>query len=116
MTPTQKATWKVYKRRDGMFDASAYKHEGSEVNMYRADPDKNDPEKNIWLFDINSDPQETNDLSDNYPDIVRLMLAKLAQHNSTAVPCRYPSMDPAGDPALHSGIWRGVFGPWKSIS
>ena len=64
--------------------------------------------KNIWLFNITADPTEHHDLSDSHPDIVKQLLDRLAFYNSTAVPCRYPAMDPDANPELHVGAW----GPW----
>ena len=66
--------------------------------------------KNIWLFDIDKDPQEQNDLSSAYPDVVTTLLAKLAGYNATAVDCRYPALDLQSDPALGDGGW----GPWET--
>ena len=66
---------------------------------------KEDDDKNIWLFDINADPTEHNDLSDKYPSVVKELLDKLAAYNKTAVPCRFPEDDPRADPRLHGGAW-----------
>ena len=67
-----------------------------------------DSEKNVWLFDIENDPSERKDLSDSNPKIVRFLLDRLAYYNSTAVPVRFPDLDPQADPAKHGGVW----GPW----
>ncbi|KAK3087860.1 hypothetical protein FSP39_011626 [Pinctada imbricata] len=68
--------------------------------------DKSD--KNVWLFNIEKDPTEHNDLSDVMPNLVRKLLDLLVQFNKTAVPCRYPKYDPMADPKYHGGYW----GPW----
>lgn len=65
-------------------------------------------DKNLWLFNIKLDPYEKNDLADSHPEIVNKLLAKLASYNATAVPCRYPPVDPQSNPSLHGG----VYGPW----
>ncbi|XP_033733064.1 arylsulfatase B-like isoform X1 [Pecten maximus] len=74
----------------------------------RPDIDAGNPKKNIWLFDIVKDPEERDDLHEKLPKITMLMLKKLQQANSTAVPCRYPPVDNRADPKLHGGYW----GPW----
>nr|XP_022320934.1 arylsulfatase B-like isoform X2 [Crassostrea virginica] len=71
--------------------------------------DGNSAEKNIWLFNITDDPNEHNDVSGTMQHVVMNMLALLAQYNQTAVPCRYPAMDPKADPKYHGGYW----GPWE---
>ncbi|KAK2142097.1 hypothetical protein LSH36_997g02058 [Paralvinella palmiformis] len=60
-----------------------------------------DPDQNLWLFNIRTDPLEKNDVSLEYPDIVHHLLDRLSYYNSTAVPVRYPQSDPEADPALH---------------
>ena len=65
--------------------------------------------KNVWLFDVAADPFEHHDLSDKRPDIVKSLLERLSFYNSTAVPVRFPPMDPNCDPAKRGGIW----GPWQ---
>ncbi|KAK2159862.1 hypothetical protein NP493_1683g00022 [Ridgeia piscesae] len=67
------------------------------------------PKKNVWLFDVATDPWERHDLSDKRPDIVKSLLERLAFYNSTAVPVRYPPMDPNCDPSKHGGVWS----PWQ---
>ena len=62
----------------------------------------------MWLFDIENDPNEREDLSDSNPGIVRFLLDRLAYYNSTAVPVSFPERDPEADPAKHGG----VRGPW----
>ena len=62
----------------------------------------------MWLFDVKADPEERKDLSTVYPQIVKLLLSRLAQYNATAVPALYPPPDPRAAPELHGGVWR----PW----
>ena len=64
--------------------------------------------KSVQLFNIKYDPYEKVEVSDQYPEIVDELLAKLAQYNATAVPVRYPAEDPKADPKLHGGFWQ----PW----
>ncbi|XP_036403168.1 arylsulfatase I [Megalops cyprinoides] len=64
--------------------------------------------KSVWLFNITADPYERRDLSKARPDVVRVLLARLAEYNQTAVPTRSPPDDPLADPQLHGGVWT----PW----
>ncbi|GFR75218.1 arylsulfatase B-like [Elysia marginata] len=65
--------------------------------------------KNVWLFNITADPTEHHDLSEERPQVVRIMLDLLSKMNATSVPVRYPPFDPKSNPALHGNIW----GPWE---
>lgn len=65
--------------------------------------------KNVWLFNIQEDPNERQDLSDTRQDMVKFMLDRLSYYQSTAVPCRYPDDDPLSNPNFHGGYW----GPWE---
>ncbi|XP_046580308.1 arylsulfatase J-like [Haliotis rubra] len=67
--------------------------------------DKDDKEKNLWLFD----PNEHNDLSASQPGIVKKLLDRLEYYQKTGIPPRYPDPDPKCDPKLHGGVW----GPWE---
>ena len=69
---------------------------------------REDKDKNVWLYNMKSDPYEYRDLSDKYPDVVMKLLERLTYYNSTAVPCKYPPPDPNADPSKHGGLW----GPW----
>ncbi|XP_053572167.1 arylsulfatase I [Bombina bombina] len=66
--------------------------------------------KSLWLFNITADPYERHDLSNQKPEIVKELLKRLSYYNSTAIPVRYPSEDPRGNPELNGGAW----GPWAS--
>ena len=76
------------------------------IHEYREVSDES--QKNVWLFNIDNDPNEIYDLTDQRPDIVEFMLQRLAFYNSTAVDCIYPPEDPLSNPKLHGGFW----GPW----
>jgi len=64
--------------------------------------------KLVQLFNIRDDPYERNEVSEQYPEIVDLLLAKLAAYNATAVPVNFPAEDHRADPKLLGGYW----GPW----
>ena len=62
-------------------------------------------DKNVWLYNIKEDPYEEVDLSDVFPGVVDVMLSRLAQYNSTAVPVTFPPNDDRADPTKHGGVW-----------
>merc|ERR1712131_345831 len=64
--------------------------------------------KRVVLFNIETDPLETEDLSDKRPDIVEIMLDKLAAHNKTAIPPQPGIFDAAANPDFHGGFCQ----PW----
>ena len=61
-----------------------------------------------FLFNIREDPEERNELSKVYPEMVLFLMKKLKEYNATAVPVRYPAPDPASKPELHGYVWT----PW----
>lgn len=63
---------------------------------------------NLRLFNIQNDPFEMEEISNDNKDVVEVMLAMLENFNSTAVPPLWPKADPAADPKLHNGFWE----PW----
>ena len=72
-----------------------------------------DPEwKNIWLFDIDSDPLEKTDLFESHQDIAVDLLKRLAEYDATAVPPRDPLNDLRCRPELHNGF----FSPWRQLT
>ncbi|GFO10604.1 arylsulfatase b [Plakobranchus ocellatus] len=64
--------------------------------------------KNLWLFNITADPNETDDISKARPADVRRLLDMLHSLDATSVPAYYPKKDPRANPALHGNVW----GPW----
>ncbi|XP_047225334.1 arylsulfatase I-like isoform X2 [Girardinichthys multiradiatus] len=61
--------------------------------------------KNVWLFNITSDPFERQDLADQRLDVVQQLLARLAYYNQTAVPVYFPPDDPRANPSRHGETW-----------
>ena len=47
--------------------------------------------KRILLFNLKDDPSETNEVSDQHPDIVKDMLSELAEYQATAEKVHFPS-------------------------
>lgn len=64
--------------------------------------------KSVWLFNISADPFERRDMTQARPEVVKLLLSRIAEYNRTAVPPRNPPDDPMADPQLHGGVWM----PW----
>ncbi|XP_023932304.1 arylsulfatase J-like [Lingula anatina] len=61
--------------------------------------------KNVWLYNITKDPYEQYDVSDKYPDVVRLLLDRLETIRQMAPPTICPDPDPALNAALQNGVW-----------
>ena len=61
-----------------------------------------------FLFNIREDPEERNELSGVYPEMVSILMEKIKEYNATAVPVRYPEPDPASKPELYGYVWT----PW----
>lgn len=59
----------------------------------------------VFLFNVTNDPEERDELSEQYPDVVRDLLARIEMYNSTAVPARFPAPDPNSKPSRHGGVW-----------
>ncbi|KAM3874171.1 arylsulfatase B-like [Diretmus argenteus] len=68
---------------------------------------KADPLKPVMLFDIEKDPEERNEVSEQFPAVVDLLLRRLHQHQRSALPVTFPDDDPRCDPGP-AGAW----GPW----
>ena len=62
----------------------------------------------VRLFDVDADPEERHDVTELFPEIVDIMLEKIAAYNKTAVPINFPVGDVRCNPALRGDVW----GPW----
>ena len=65
------------------------------------------PLKPVMLFNIEGDPEEREELSDRFPDIVERLLHRLNYYQKNAAPINFPDNDPKCDPGP-TGAW----GPW----
>ena len=63
------------------------------------------PQTSVYLFDLDTDPTENYNLADKYPDVVDIMLGKLARYESETVPYVQLPIDCDSFP-------EGVFRPW----
>ena len=75
------------------------------------------------MFSLDTDPTEVNNVFEEFPEVVHILLQKLSVYDKNSVPTFYPPRDPgniqsvitlinpfaAADPDLHDGWW----GPWK---
>ncbi|XP_013390519.1 arylsulfatase J-like, partial [Lingula anatina] len=61
--------------------------------------------KNVWLYNITKDPYEQYDVSEKYPDVVRLLLDRLEAIRQMAPLTICPDPDPALNAALQNGVW-----------
>jgi hypothetical protein len=57
------------------------------------------------LFNLETDPCETYNLADKYPDVLQTLLDRLAEHNATALPPGNLPMDPRADPSFWMYTW-----------
>ena len=63
------------------------------------------PLKAPCLFNVIKDPCEQNNLADDYPEILEIMLETLSKHNETAIPPSNKPMDPRADPKFWDYTW-----------
>ncbi|KAF7641475.1 hypothetical protein LDENG_00280420, partial [Lucifuga dentata] len=54
--------------------------------------------KPVMLFDVEKDPEERNEVSDRFPEVVDYLLSRLQYYQSTALPINFPPDDPKCDP------------------
>jgi arylsulfatase A-like enzyme len=61
----------------------------------------------VMLFNLQKDPNERDDVSKKYPEVVKKLKARLAEYKKTMVPPGNKKPDPKCDPAK-AGVWE----PW----
>ena len=62
----------------------------------------------MWLFNIADDPNERNNVADQYPDKVLELKARIEYYNSSHIVQLDPPLDRNSNPYLHYGVWT----PW----
>ena len=59
-----------------------------------------------WFYlPFSDDPNEHNDLSKQYPDVVKELKAKLEEYKKSYVPPKKPPIDPKANPDNYDGYW-----------
>lgn len=59
----------------------------------------------IQLFNLRDDPNEYNDISDKFPDVVKKLRARMAEYHKQMVPANYPNATSAANPKDYNGFW-----------
>ena len=77
------------------------------TSSFEYEVSKDSPEKNVWLFNIENDPEERTDLSAAHPEKVRKLLERLAAYKKTAVAPQHAVAYLWSSPIINGG----VFGP-----
>ena len=62
----------------------------------------------VWLFDIEKDPLEKNDVHDENPDVVARLRERIEAYNATHINQVPPGVDPSSNPKNFGGVWT----PW----
>ncbi|KAJ8339301.1 hypothetical protein SKAU_G00360870 [Synaphobranchus kaupii] len=66
------------------------------------------PLRSLMLFNVESDPEEKQELSEKHPEVVDFLLTRLQHYQKASIPIIFPNDDPRCDPGP-SGAW----GPWE---
>lgn len=71
--------------------------------------DMNKDETNlVWLFDLDADPGEWDDVSQQHPDVIQTIQNAMDPYLATPVTQQIPHLDENADPELFGGFWA----PW----
>ncbi|KAL3214840.1 hypothetical protein MRX96_051413 [Rhipicephalus microplus] len=63
---------------------------------------------NVFLFDLDKDPCECNNLASTHKQVLDSMNSVLEEYRAQTVPPIKPAVDPASFPENHNGTWA----PW----
>lgn len=77
-------------------------HNGSDLK-----PSEQELQGPVRLYNIDKDPEERNEVSAQFPDVVNYLLGRLYHHQKSAAQINFPDDDPKCDPGP-TGAW----GPW----
>lgn len=97
---------------DQFHDSYSWEDSQDENEIYRRLAMKDlygeDGKLKIWgdgLYNLKDDPNEHNDVSEKYPDIVDKIKAKLEEYKKDYVPPNHPPPDKKSDPSNFGGFW-----------
>ncbi|XP_016893937.1 arylsulfatase B-like [Cynoglossus semilaevis] len=102
----QTAEWKLLTGDPGCHDCDHWFPRPGDNTPDSSQPTEN-PQKPVQLFNIKDDPEERNDLSDEFPEVLNHLLSRLNEYQKTAVPVVFSPVDPSCDPDA-----KGLWGPW----
>uniref|UniRef100_A0A3B3U948 Arylsulfatase B n=1 Tax=Poecilia latipinna TaxID=48699 RepID=A0A3B3U948_9TELE len=105
------SNWKLLTGYPGQYSLSPVWFPRPGYNGSNSGVPKLGPLKPIMLFDVEKDPEERNEVSAQFPDVVDYLLTRLQEHQKTALPINYPDDDPQCDPGP-TGAW----GPWPAVA
>ena len=63
-----------------------------------------------WLFNIKTDPNERNNVAEQYPRKVKFLKNRIEYYNATHIEQFDPPLDPRSNPVNFNGVWT----PWLS--
>ena len=100
-------------QNDDWFVAPGYNSSGKATSFVHCGPNKpytiTSCDIKHCLFDLQQDPCEYNDLSTQYPSIVKKLKKKIKEYRRGMVKQRNKKRQEEADPDRHGGVW----GPWK---
>ena len=59
----------------------------------------------VYIFTISDDPNEHNDISEQHPDIVKKLKARIEEYKKSYVHPQQPPIDPKSNPDHYGGFW-----------
>ena len=100
-------------QNDDWFVAPGYNSSGKATSVIQCGPKKPDTVRNCdirhCLFNLQQDPCEYNDLSAQYPRVVRKLKRRIERYRRGMVKQRNRRREEEADPDLHGSVW----GPWR---
>lgn len=97
---------------DQYYGNPSWEDEQDENEMYKKAAMKDLYDENgklmIWgdgLYNLKEDPNEHNDISEKYPEIVKLLKEKLEEYKKDYVAPLNPPIDPKSNPKNYGGFW-----------
>jgi len=72
--------------------------------------EQNSTRLEVALFNLTTDPNERNDISSKYPDVVEKLKKRMEYYVQSTVP---PLNEPRDPKAREAAMKNGCWGPWK---